>query len=66
MLKMTASLAPIRPSRTSAHENKPNTDGGGSADGAKIDNRMINLSSSMKKKSSETGFLTSKPNFAFI
>ena len=60
ILKTTAPLAPTSLVYTKAKENKPGTDGDSGVSGGRIDDRMVNLSSSTKKKSSKTGFLLPK------
>ena len=52
-----------RPVHSKADENKLDTDGSGSISGG---NKIVNLSSTTKKISSKTGFLTSEASLTFI
>ena len=65
MLKITVSFVPARLVCPKANENELGTDGSGGISGSKIDDRLANLSNSMKKKSSGSGFPTSEASLAF-
>ena len=58
MLTTIALSVLLGPTYTKANENEPDTDGDCDISGDRINNKMVNLSSSTKKISSETGFLT--------
>ena len=60
MLKTTAPPILTRPAYTKINENKLDSDGGG-----RINDKIVNLSSSTKKISSRAGFFTPKPSLAF-
>ena len=65
MLKTMAASVLAELACTKANENEPDIDGGDNGGDAKIDDRMINLSSSTKKIGSGMGFLTPKASLAF-
>lgn len=61
MLKTTAPSVFARHGYTKANENKVDTNGSSGIGSVKIDDRVVNLSSSTKvKKSSGIGFCTSE------
>lgn len=63
---MTIVLALARPSYTKTNKNKANTDNYGIVGSDKINNKIANLSNSIKKMSSRVGFFTSKASLIFI
>ena len=66
MLKTTAPSVPARLARTRVDGNEPDTDASGEIGSGRIDDRMVNLSNSTKKKkSSGTGFFTPEASLAF-
>lgn len=56
----------VRPACIKTNKNELDIDGGNSIGGDRIDNKMVNLSSSIKKMSSKAGFFISKTCLAFI
>lgn len=65
MQKMTVLLILARPVYTKVNKNKLNTDGGSGIGGGKIDNRIVNLLSFIKKISFGMGFFTPKASLIF-
>ena len=66
MVKMMAPSTLARPARTRANENELGMDGGSDIGGDRIDDRMVNLSSFIKKRrNSRTSFLTPEASLAF-
>lgn len=66
MLKTTTLLALDRPDWFETNENELNTDGNSDISSSRIDDRIVNLSSIIKKMSSKAGFITFKASLAFI
>ena len=66
MLKIIVPSISARPACIKANKNKLEINGGGSIGSGKIDNKMANLSSFTKKKSSRADFLIPKASLAFI
>ena len=66
ILKTTAPSVSARLVCTSANKNELDTDNGGGIGGVRIDDKMANLLSFIKKISSKVGFLTFKAILAFI
>lgn len=64
MLKTTALTAWARPGRTKTNKNELDIDDGSGIGGDKINDRIAK--STKVKKSSDTSFLTSEANLAFI
>ena len=65
MLKTTVPLAQTRPAHTRVNKNESGLDGSRGVSGGRIDDRIVNLSSFTKKKSSGTGFLILKASLSF-
>ena len=65
MFKRTISSVLARPVRPKANKNELCTNGDGGIGGGMIDNRLINVSSSTKKMSSESAFFTFEASLAF-
>ena len=66
MLKMTALSIPAWPAHTRANENEFGTDSCGGIGAGRIDEKLVNLSSSTKKINSKTGFFMLEASLAFI
>ena len=58
--------APARPTYTKTNKNELSIDSGDNIDSGRIDDKIANLSSSIKKMSSGVGFLISKASLAFL
>lgn len=66
MLKTTASSVSARPACTRINENELNTNAGDGIGNVKINDRISNLLSSIKKMSFKADFLTPKASLNFI
>ena len=66
MLKTMASSVLIMLAHIKINKNELNINGISGIDDSRINNKIANLSSSAKKISSKTGFLTPKTSLSFI
>ena len=66
ILKTITTLVPARPACTKADKNELGISGGGSISSSMIDDKMVNLSSSIRKISFRVSFLILKASLAFI
>lgn len=65
ILKTTVPLTPSRSSRTRNNENEFSKDSDCNVSGNRIDDRIANLSSNIKKMGFKVGFFTFKANLIF-
>lgn len=66
MLKITAPTALARPSFIRTNKNPLDTNTGSDIDSGKINDKIVNLSNSTKKMSSEADFFIFKTGLSFI
>ena len=65
MLKTTTPSVPARSACIRTNENEPSIDDDDGIGGGRMDDKMANPTSSIKKMSSKAGFLTFKASLAF-